>query len=189
MTLICRNLILRCYSASWLSSLWLLDVLRWELWKLLIITIGWWLSWNRIALSSWLLLTISRFITCWLDLLNPCAAASWMWLSWIHTSITLTLHQQILLCLTLNNTILSTLWMWHLLSTLRNNIIVINRVFDWVFIGNGDLWRSIDVLLGDVGHCKTLLITWSRSLIILILIQNNLLMTLFRQDNIFLIAF
>ena len=189
MTLICRNLILRCYSASWLSSLWLLDVLRWELWKLLIITIGWWLSWNRIALSSWLLLTISRFITCWLDLLNPCAAASWMWLSWIHISITLTLHQQILLCLTLNNTILSTLWMWHLCSALRNDIVVVNRVFLGDIVGNGDWRRCVYVLLCYVSHCKTLLITRSWSLIILVLIQNYLLMTWLSQNDIFLIAF
>ena len=187
MTLICWNLILWSNSACWLSPLRLLDVLRWEFWQFLAITIGW-LSWHRIALWSSLYLILSSFIACLLNLLHSRAAASWMWLSWIRT-IALALQQQILLSLTLNNTVLRTLWMWNLLSTLWNHIIVINCVFDGVFVWNWDLRRCIYVLLGDVGHCKTLLITWSRPLIILILIQNNLLMTLLGQHNIFFVAF
>ena len=187
MTLICRNLILWSNSASWLSSFRLLDILRWELRQFLAITVRW-LSWYRIALRSSLLLTLSSFIACLLNLFHSRTAASWMWLSWIRT-IALTLQQQILLSLTLNDTILRTLWMWYWLSTLWNHIIVINCVFDGVFVRDWDLRRCINVLLGDVGHCKTLLITWSRPLIILILIQNNLLMALFGQYDIFFVAF
>ena len=187
MALICRNLILRCYSACWLSSLWLLDVLRGELRQFLSITIC--RPWHRTALRSRLLLTISRFITSLLYLFNPRTAASWMWLRRIHTRITFTLQQQILLSLTLNHTIFSTLRMWNLLSTLGYHIIVVNRVFYRIFIWHRDLRWSVHVLLCYVCHCKTLLITRSRPLIILILVQNDLLMWLFRQHDIFLVAF
>ena len=186
MALICWNLILWCHSARWLSSLWLLDVLRWELREFLVITV--WRPWHRTALSSRLLLIIT-FIRCLLNLFYPCTATSWMWLSWIYTRVAFTLQQQILLGLTLNHTIFSTLWMRYLLSTLWNDIIVINRGFHRVFIGNRYLRRCVYVLLSYVGHCKTLFITRSWPLIILILVQNYLLMTLFRQNNIFLIAF
>ena len=177
MALIRWNLILWCHSASWLSSLWLLDVLRWELREFLTITV--WRPWHRTALSSRLLLNLT-FISCLLNLFHPCTATSWMWLSWIHTRVAFTLQQQILLSLTLNHTIFSTLWMWHLLSTLWNDIIVIYRGFNWIFIWNRDLRRCIYVLLRYVCHCETFLITRSRSLIILILVQNYLLMRLFR---------
>ena len=188
MALISWNLILRCHSARWLSSLWLLDVLRWELRKFLTITIR--RPWHRTALSSRLLLILSHFISCLLHLLHSCATASWMWLRRIRTSsIAFTLEQEVLLSLTLNHTIFSTLWMWHLLSTLWNDIIVIYGGFNWVFIWHRDLRRCIYVLLRYVCHCETFLITRSRSLIILILVQNYLLMRLFRQDDIFLIAF
>ena len=186
MALICWNLILWGHSASWLSSLWLLDVLRWELREFLTITV--WRPWHRTALSSRLLLILT-FISCLLNLFHPCTAASWMWLSWINTRVAFTLQQQILLSLTLNHTIFSTLWMRYLCSTLWNDIVVINRGFHGVFIGNRDLRRCVYVLLRYVGHCKTLLITRSRSLIILILVQNYLLMTLLSQNDIFLIAF
>ena len=187
MALICWNLILWCHSARWLSSLWLLDVLRWELRKFLAITIR--RPWHWTALSSRLLLIFSHFITCLLHLFNSRTAASWMWLCRIHTRIAFTLQQQILLSLTLNHTIFCTLWMRHLLSTLWYHIVVINRVFNWIFIWNRDLRRCVHVLLRYVCHCETFLITWSRSLIILILVQNDLLMRLFSQHDIFLIAF
>jgi len=186
MALIRWNLILWCHSARWFSSLWLLDVLRWELREFLAITVWW--SWHRTALRSRLLL-IFTFIRCLLNLFHPCTATSWMWLSWIHTRVAFTLQQQILLSLTLNHTIFSTLWMRYLLSTLWNDIIIINRGFYRVFIGNRYLRRCVYVLLRYVGHCKTLFITRSRSLIILILVQNYLLMTLFCQNDIFLITF
>ena len=188
MALISWNLILRCHSARWLSSLWLLDVLRWELRKFLTITIR--RPWHRTALSSRLLLILSHFISCLLHLLHSCATASWMWLRRIRTSsIAFTLEQEVLLSLTLNHTIFSTLWMRHLLSTLWNDIVVVYGGFNWVFIWHRDLRRCIFVLLRNVCHCETFLITRSRSLIILILVQNYLLMRLFRQDDIFLIAF
>ena len=91
--------------------------------------------------------------------------------------------------MTLNHTVFSTLWMWHLCSALRNDIVVVNRVFLGDIVGNGDWRRCVYVLLCYVCHCKTLLITRSWSLIILVLIQNYLLMTWLSQNDIFLIAF
>ena len=91
--------------------------------------------------------------------------------------------------MTLNHTVFSTLWMWHLCSALRNDIVVVNRVFLWNVVGNGNWRRCVYILLCYVCHCKTLLVTRSWPLIIWILVQNYLLMTLLGQNNVFLIAF
>lgn len=140
-------------------------------------------------MSSSLLLILSRFIARLLYLFNPSAAAPWMRLRRIQTRVAFILKQQILLGLTLNHTIFSTLWMWYLLSALRNYIVVVDCVFLGHVVGNGDWRRCVYVLLCYVCHCKTLLVTRSWPLIIWILVQNYLLMTLLGQNNVFLIAF